>query len=172
MTKIVTYTKIVVCSILTIICSSLVGQNDTCNIKILRGSSVSFHFNSYNRIQNGITYNDFTHLQLNFNDTRPTSQGWELTVRALQTSIEGSMTTFTLPLESIMIMVKKGGEERGPFFLGTTPLSIFDGSDATLNNEKVEISYLCGTVTNPNKMINKVPDYYVVDIEFTLEPKQ
>lgn len=179
MIKIVAYTKTVVFSVfLTIISNLLVGQNNiTSKIRILRGSNVGFNFNSYNRIQNGITYNDFTQLQLYFNDTvaggipNPTSQGWQLTVRALQPNISGSMTTSTLPLESIKITIKKNGINYGPYDLGATELLLIDGPDATLN-DNVEVSYSCGTDSNPNyNMINKVPDYYVVDIEFTLKPQ-
>ncbi|HPW65594.1 MAG TPA: hypothetical protein PLS84_00780 [Salinivirgaceae bacterium] len=171
MIKIVAYTKVLACIIfLTIVCNLLVGQPP--KIRVLGGANVGFNFNTYNRIQNGITYNDFTKLELNSNGT-PAPNGWELTVRALQANIGGSMTTYFLPVESIKVKAKKDGVEYTSYDLGTGEQTIISGPETTLDKVIVEISYSCGTDSDPNyKMINKVPDYYAVDIEFTLRLKQ
>ncbi len=173
----VVYIKVVTLFLyLNTICGFLAGQNNiTSKIRVLRGSNLSFNFNSYNRYSSGIIYQNFTQLQLYFKDTlltggsNPSSSGWQLTTRAIQSSISGGMTIYDLPLNSILLYVNMDGAEHGPFTLNATELQLVKGTDNDLN-KTIEISYYCGTNAD-NNMINKFPDNYVVDIEFTLKPQ-
>lgn len=168
--------KVFLAFILATMLMHLQGQNNvTSRIRVLRGANLSFIFNTFSRFDNGVTYSEFTELRLYFNDTidggaaNPSGAGWQLTMRALQPNIEGDMSTATIPLATIRATIHYDGNDYGPFDLSTLETKILEDTDLVNVNKTIFISYDCGTQPATN-LINKVPDTYVVDIDFTLKP--
>jgi hypothetical protein len=76
-------------------------------------------------------------------------------------------------LGTIIVKVKRNGTPTGiDYTLSTTPQIIAsDDSPNVVNvNEIILLTYECGTLVG-NRLTNKVPDYYFVDIEFNLKQK-
>lgn len=169
---------VVLCTfVFALIQQTAMGQNNvTSRLKVLRGANLNLIFNSYNKFKNGIEYRNYTQLQIYFSDTinggtaNPTTSGWQLTMRALQPNIEGDMTVYALPLNSIVMDVTlEGTGSTATYPLSSTEQVVAQGNDAILST-CVSIGYKCGTMSS-NNMLNKVPDNYVVDLEFTLKPR-
>lgn len=137
-------------------------------LNISSGSSVNFYFNSYQKYTNGITYTDFTKLNIEYIDTTSanTYPHWRLDCKALTSNINGDAGN-TLNLNYLELNASGAGSPTGIQFLNS--------SDVTLLNQAVEtapgspvtvfISYYCGVT---NSLLGKNSDYYVVDILFTL----
>ena len=152
------------------------GQNVTSRLKIMRGARLDFFFNSYSKFLNGVTYESYTELQIVYTDTTNTgvqnpAGGWQLTLRALQNSMSGDMTTESLDLGTIKCRVRFQGTEYGPFDLSAAETVLLSESiTQPTTNETVQISYDCGT-TAANSLLNKKDDVYFIDLEFTLKPQ-
>jgi hypothetical protein len=152
----------------------------TPRLRVVRGARLDFIFNSLVKYNNGVTYTDFTQLNIYYNDTVgagvPTpGAGWELTVRALQPEIVGDITSTVIELGSIVLNVKIDGVEPGnEYSLTTAPLVIASGNDPDIVdvNKVILISYMCGTIESSVNMMGLPPDYYFVDIEFNLKKKE
>lgn len=154
----------------------LKGQNNvTSRIRVIRGANLVFNFSTYNRYASGISYENYTYLQLYFNDTiagglpNPSGLGWKLTVRALQPNIAGTWGGY-LNLNTIRMRVLFNSIEYGPFTLTSSDQTLVSGNDLLNFTGTVQISYDCGTLP-ANNLINQLPDTYVVDLEFTLSPQ-
>ena len=147
---------------------SLFGQ---ARLNISSGSSVNFYFNSYQKYVSGISYNNFTTLSINYQDTNtvaPFYTHWRLDCKALTPTINGDAGN-TLNLNYIELQATGAGTPSVP------AIQALSSSDVTLLNQAVEtaagspvtvfISYYCGVT---NSLLGKNQDYYVVDILFTL----
>ena len=154
----------------------LFGQGTTTvRVRVVRGARLDFIFNSLSRYTDGMTYTDFTKIDIYYNDTVgvgvPNSNctGWELTVKALQPQFEGDMSAQILDLATIVFSVKRDGIDAGTFTLSNAEQVI--ASDVFPNivnvNEEILITYNCGTLPG-NNLMNKMPDYYNVDLVFNL----
>lgn len=159
----------------------LSGQNISLRLRVVSGGNVSYIFNSLTKYQAGITYEDWTRLQINFNDTTNAgtpgpSAGWELKVRAIQNSIMSDGGNPNLETESIEIRPKVAAGGNSTHVI-ITNINLTNGfqtiveGDGNQNiQEEVFISYDCGV--NPlYKMLNNPPDLYYVDLEVKIFPK-
>jgi len=158
------------------------GQ-DFARVTTLSGSNPTFIFNSISKYNGGITLNNWTRLKLEMDASSHTS--WALHVNSQTSNIQSeggiaflSLSTFeiraniesenetanggTLVDNSPVILVYDGVGYGSPLLSGT-----FTG-DGTTNLEVIlTISYDCGT-TGANKLLGKAPEYYFVDLVFTL----
>ena len=168
---------IIIVLLLSVSFIDLFGQGTTTvRLQVVRGARLDFIFNSLSKYKDGISYPDFTQLNIYFNDTidagipNPTCAGWELTLKAVQTEIDGDMTAQDLDLSTIEFTVKIEGIATGTTYtLSNASQVIASGvSPAIVDvNKEVLITYNCGTLP-ANSLLNKMPDYYYVDLEFNL----
>ena len=159
---------------------SIQGQQTTARLTINSGGSVNFYVNTFDKYQNGITYNNWTTVTVYFIDTLagaiPTGMLWKLDVKAMAGNISGTLGN--LNLNTIELVATHGG---GPAatFSPVFALSAIDQSLVTAGAQTnvavpvlttVNITYHCGksiTVAD-NSLLGKMPDYYAVDIQLTL----
>jgi len=131
-----------------------------------RGWTVSFYFNTLNKIQNGITYTNFTYFEA-FNDgTHVNGPSWDLTVRANATFING------LPLGVVEIwanIAAVNGTTTGWQRLDNTltPVTLISNG-AIGSNMAIDISYRVGDITNTVQMSGYPSDFYSVDLIFEM----
>ncbi len=155
------------------------SQNTTSRLTVESGGSLNFYFNSLEKYKNGISYNDWTRLRIYYNDTTNTGgvgvfPNWKLDVKAASATIDGDAGN-TLNLNTIEIeasqLIGVTGTLTGIHALTNADVSLITGGAITApGTATVFISYYCGqsrTVLN-NNLLGKNPDYYVVDIIFTL----
>lgn len=143
------------------------SQNTTSRLTIESGGSVNFFFNSFLKYSNGITYSDWTKLDVYYNDTtdagglgiHPT---WKLDVKALSPTIDGDAGN-TLTLDVIEIEATGDPGSTGLNALSAADVSLITGGVAGIST--IFISYSCGKNVS---LMGESPDYYVVDIVFTL----
>jgi len=131
-------------------------------------SVIPFYFNSYQKYVNGISYNDYTRLSIEYRDTTAanTYPHWRLDCKALTPTINGDAGN-TLALNYIELQATGAGTSTNIQFLNSTDVTLLNqaaetapGSPAT-----VFVSYYCGVT---NSLLGKNIDYYTVDILFTL----
>jgi len=159
------------------------GQNTTSRLTINSGSHIDFYVNTFDKYQNGITYNNWTTASVYFIDTTDagvqTGLTWKLDVRALNTGISGTLGT--LPLNTIELVATSGG---GPIANYSPVFALSDTDNSLVTNgtqtdiltpvlTTVLITYHCGkSLTVPdNSLLGSIPDYYAVDIVLTLGPE-
>ncbi len=137
-------------------------------LNISSGGSVYFYFNSYQKYVTGITYNDFTKLIVQYNDT--TSSGsygnWRIDVKSLSSGINGDAGN-TLSLSVIELSATGTvGTSTGIRTLKTTDETLLNSTNNTgAGTETVSVTYYCGKTVS---LLGEKQDYYVVDILFTL----
>ncbi len=163
---------------LLFIFSEIYSQNTTSRLTIESGGSLNFYFNSLSKYKNGIAFNDYTKLRIYYNDTTNTGgagifPNWKLDVKANSPTIDGDAGN-TLNLNTIEIeasqLIGVAGTLAGIQALTNSDVSLITGADITdPGTATVFISYYCGqSLTVTNNLLGKNPDYYVVDIIFTL----
>jgi len=145
------------------------GMFGQARLSINSGSSVYFHFNSYQKYVNGVTYPNFTELLISYNDTTVanTYQNWKIDVKALSPNINGDIPPNMLDLDVIELEASGTGVSTGLQSLTNTDVKLTGDLQpvAGLTNASVFITYYCGV---HKSLMGKVPDYYVVDLLFTL----
>lgn len=153
------------------------GQITTSRITILKGTFPYFAVNSLLKIENGISYTDFTHLRIYFLNTdifgTPNADTtWHLKVIALRDSIYGD-AGHSMPLDRIEIRINSApsgctynSSTWYPLSYGTYTVLVYDGPNSTINGE-IGIDYRVGSP--PNNFWGVATDYYAVDLEFVLE---
>ena len=138
-------------------------------LSINSGSSVYFHFNSYQKYVNGVTYSNFTELLISYNDTTAanTYQNWKIDVKALSPNINGDVAPNMLDLDIIELEASGYGTSTGLQSLTNSDVKLTGGLQplAGVSNESVFITYYCGV---HKSLLGKSPDYYVVDLLYTL----
>lgn len=137
-------------------------------LSINSGGSVYFHFNSYQKYVNGVTYNDFTKMTIYYKDTTVanTYPTWKLDVKALTPQINGDIAANTLALDVIELEASGAGTPQGIKALSSSDVSLLINAPTTdPGTATVFITYYCGVT---NSLLGKEPDYYVVDLLFTL----
>lgn len=159
----------------------LSGQNISLRLRVVSGGNVSYIFNSLKKYEAGITYEDWTRLQIFFNDTTDVggpgpSTGWELRVKATTSGIMSDGGNPNLITKSIGIRPKisPGGNSAS---VELTDINLTDGFQTIVEGvgkqnikEEVFISYDCGV--NPlYKILNNPPDFYYVDLEFKISAR-
>lgn len=154
------------------------SQNTTSRLRILSGGSMYFNFNSLQKYENGLTYSNWTRAEVYFIDTTnlgvQTLLEWRLDVKAMTPLINGD-AGYSLPLNTIEI------ESNGLNATYNGPFAISDADDVHLVEDGlqtapgytiVNITYHCGkSLTVGNNLLGSDPDYYFVDLLFTLQPE-
>jgi len=156
--------------------SSAYSQNITSRITILSGASVPFSFNSYTRLENGMSLASWTRLQIYYLDTLDdgslnSSSQWHLLVRANSGNITGdeggSMTLDKVELE---VSSTDGNAVGSRVTLTSSDQEIVSNGSNPTNTATVTISYYVGNASGgTNTLLGESPDYYFVDLVFTLE---
>ncbi len=152
---------------------SAYGQTDTvARVDILTGGSVTFHFNSYAKISNGIEYTNWTNLKAYFVATNagvPTAAQWRLTVRSNTANIVGDGGNI-LDTRTVQVSANSAGQgtDQGWVSLTNADVLLVNNGTNPINTATIVISYRCGMdVAFP--ILGESSDYYFVDLVFTLE---
>lgn len=139
-------------------------------------NDVQIIFNGVRDFENGVVLEDWTILNVQFNDTvsggvaSPTGDGWELYVRSEDNEIWSESGSSSLPLSTIELRVYYDGSDHGPFPLtNSNIIPIAFGSDQVSVNEDIIISYDCGTKAG-NRIEGFSEQYFIVNLIFTLQP--
>ncbi len=151
------------------------AQNDTtATITILAGGSVNFHFNSYKKINDGITVpysNGWTRLRTQYKvtddmgNTIPTN--WTLSVRSATNQIVNDGTGTGLDLATVRIRAEGTDvNTTGWTQISSTDQVIADGSVS--NATVITISYECGVSPQCTSVQGENPGFYFADLIFTL----
>lgn len=153
-----------------------IAQNITKDIRVVSGGSVSFVFSSLKEYSNGKALNGWTRLKVQFADTTDgggdgASTGYRVMVRAGAATIQADGASPDLALSYIRIN-PSATTLPGPPILTQITLTdgdqtIVEGGDpgvATISGD-ITLDIDCG-VTSP--LLGKSPDYYFVDLIFTL----
>lgn len=140
---------------------------------IRQGANVVFNFSSLKRYTDGMTYNDWTIIDV-FYDSDGGGTSWKLSLKANTANIEGDMGN-NLNLDVLEITAVDGG--------GVNPLGAFCQPTITLTNldqdlvagnppdgtaagdNLVNFNYECGVT---NSLLGEPADFYVVDLVVTL----
>lgn len=170
--KILLYKVLLVFSIIYLNKAS--AQNITKRIWVSSGGSVSFSFKSLTEYSSGKTLNNWTRLNMNYRDTSDTGGdgttiGWRILVRAAAATIQSDGAAPDLPLSTIQIKPTTliAGASVNNITLSSADQIIIEGGDpgSLPVTGEIVITYECGTVTT---LLGKQPDYYFVDLIFTL----
>jgi len=152
------------------------AQNVTKNIRVVSGGYVSFSFSSLKNYKNGKTLDGWTRFSVQFADTTDggddgASTGYRVTVRAGAATIQSDGGSPDLALSYIRITPSAttlpGPPTLTPITLTDGDQTIVEGGDpgvATISGD-ITLDIDCG-VTSP--LLGKSPDYYFVDLIFTL----
>ena len=165
------FKKTILLLLILLITDFAYGQNITSRITIQSGGSIQFPFNSYTKLANGMNYTNWTRLQIYYLDTlndgtlNGTSQ-WHLMVRANTGTIDGDGGN-SLSLNKVEIeATSTAGNTAGKITLTNTDQAIITDGPNNTNTATVTISYYVGET---NALLGESPDYYFVDLIFTLE---
>jgi hypothetical protein len=145
-------------------------------INILNGTQIVFNFNMLNKIENGITLNDWTQLAIAYTDSTAIGgdgKKWELMVRTDDSyllSEYGSITTFS---PGFILMTTTYIGDGTVSVVSDQPLSTSDTyiarqtDNATIDvNGTVIITFKCGT---SGELMNFESNYFTTDLIFTLK---
>ena len=154
-----------------------IAQNVTKDIRVVSGGSVSFVFSSLKEYSNGKALNGWTRLKVQFADTTDgggdgASTGYRVMVRAGAATIQADGASPDLALSYIRINPSATTLPGPPILTHNITLTdvdqtIVQGGDpgvATISGD-ITLDIDCG-VTSP--LLGKSPDYYFVDLIFTL----
>ena len=142
-------------------------------LRVMTGNSVEFYFNDLGDFKNGISLDNYTTIEVNYNDTisgglpNPAGVGWELDVRSLSASIQSVDSGETLPLNVIEMRVFHNAATT-TYTLNSVDTEIATGPDLVNYSDNVIISYDIGK-TNPIDIVSN--ERFVVDLFFTLKTK-
>ena len=153
-----------------------IAQNVTKYIRVVSGGSVSFVFSSLKNYKDGKALNGWTRLKVQFADTTDgggdgASTGYRVMVRAGAATIQADGASPDLALSYIRInpsaTTLPGPPTLTQITLNDVDQTIVQGGDpgvATISGD-ITLNIDCG-VTSP--LLGKSPDYYFVDLIFTL----
>lgn len=140
----------------------------TLNVTVVRGRNPSFYFTTFNRLNNGIPYPNFTEFNVSFIDSGDATNRWELHVNALTAQIDGD--TYNIPLNTVRISVNSSANwvvnAGQPIDLTANPATgvlITNGQQGS--NFRVIVSYDCGVAPSP-ALIGQSADNYYVELNF------
>jgi len=158
------------------------SQNTTSRLTIISGGNVNFYVNSFDKYNNGISYPNWTTVNIYFVDTladgSQTGLKWKLDAKAMANNIGGILGN--LPLNTIELEAADGGGPSAAY----SPVFALQNSDVSLVTggtqtdliipvlTTVNITYHCGkSLTIANSLFGKPADYYSIDILLTLGPE-
>jgi hypothetical protein len=149
----------------------------TSRLRIDNGGSVNFFFNTIGKMQTGITYTEWTQLSIYYKDTTAVLpdpvENWVLDVKARTPDMEGAEGN-TLDLRTIQLVASGGGGNTyaaKQFLTNLDFQQLAKGQETAPGVTKVKISYFCGEIGSGFTLLGKKPDFYTVDIIFTLRPE-
>ena len=153
-----------------------IAQIAVAKLTVIRGGTIEFFFNSIQKVNDGIIYNNWTVLDLAVNnDVISKSYTWKLTVEPEPsglTNFKGGNASSPIPMDAIFLN-PTGVAGVVPSTLSSTPTIIATGSilsnitgDRT-NFIRINISYECGTTAS--NIVGKLSGYYFVDLRFVFE---
>ncbi len=154
--------------------NNIYAQNITKRVRVVSGGSVSFIFKSLVEYSSGKTLSYWSRLNIQFQDTTDaggdgTSTGWKLMVRANSSAIQSDGAAADIPLSFIHIRPTTliPGTTVTNIVLTDANQTIVQGGDpgALTVTGEIVITYDCGTTT---PLLGREPDYYFVDLIFTL----
>ena len=139
--------------------------------RIIKGNSITFVFNSLDDIQNGITLNAWTQLDVSFYDVPIPANRWKLSVEALSATAVGMDVANNILLSEIEIAVlcPTGTPINGGGWWPLTgsfavPLEIIaNGDNDNTGFQSVTISFRIADVTNHDS------DMYTLNLRFVIE---
>lgn len=158
------------------------GQKTSSRIIVESGGNVPLNVNTIKKYEEGIVLPNWTKLYISFSDSiegtpnvvNPTSR-WQLEIRANESTMYGdyfNVDARTLNLDYIRVEVtgieNVGGSEP---YTGLPTERILSDADQTLitggpqGNYRITLSYKLG---KDAKLLGHPPDYYLVDLIFTL----
>jgi hypothetical protein len=147
-------------------------NNVTTRVFAKTGTSIEFYFNQLQDYNNGLSLENFTILQIEYNDTiaggiaNGAGPGWELNVRADNNFLE-SNSGATLPLDVVELRVDLDGSVT-THTLTSIDNEILSGLDKVNYVNDVIISYDIGK-TNPIDVISN--ETFWVELVFTIKTK-
>lgn len=155
--------------IILLLSNVMYSQIDTvAKITVLSGSSLNINFNSYDKIQSGITTpysNGWTRMRVLF-QLRDITSGtpvytdlnWELCVRSSTAAIQHDGGGIGMPLNTIRVRIDNTGAWQA---ITNIDAQIRTGT----SGETITIAYDCGVA---NTVAGNAPGYYFGDLIFTL----
>lgn len=146
-----------------------VGQTTSRLTISSEGETLFFNFNSFNKYEDGISIT--TIASVYFVDPIVADLRWRLDVKANSASILGDNGN-VLPLNTIEIVasgVQNPTADYNTISLSPADLILIDnGSESTdADGDIIYLQYNVGTNT---PLLGQTPDYYFVDIIYTLQP--
>lgn len=164
----------IICSIFAF-SAEIFGQNITKDLKVISGGQVTFSYNSIKEYTNGKSLNGWTRCLISYTDTTDagldgTSTGWVLLVKAFSPTIQSDGGGSDLDLAHLIIRATTtiAGATPATVTLTASNQAIVTGADpgaATVTGE-IYVNFDCGTTLT---LLGKSPDYYFVDLIFTLQ---
>ena len=164
-----------------IFCSFTMDSQVTSRLRIQSGNNINFNFQLLDHYRNGREFLNWTRITVFFVDLGDPLREWKLSVSALSPQIDGDAGN-SLPLNTIEFSIT--GDD--PFatynndlihaVLGAIDTDLVENGQQTLIPgilTNLNVSYYCGrSIYVPdNSLINQRPDYYYVEILFTLGPE-
>lgn len=151
-------------------------QNTTARLSIESGGNLYFNINSFSKYQNGLEYTDWTRLRVYFLDTTNlgvvSGQSWRLTVEAMNANIQGDAGNI-LNLNTIELQANcTDATGKGIVALPVpgAPVELLDLGANNVTSSLILITYYCGqSRTVANNLVGEQPDYYFIDVLYTLE---
>lgn len=156
--------------------NTLTAQNTHARITIQGGNSTMFNFNSWQRLTDGITINDYTRLNIYFVDTTdlgiPSGALWHLSGRFVYPVIAGASNSLDLDKVEIQISSIPAGSTNNAagWITLNENFTVLVSDGPNMTNGLVTISYRVGdNDANTNSLFGEPPDFYYVELEFFLE---
>jgi len=168
--------------------ASLFSQhNETARITIRGGHSINFIFNSFEKYENGIYYEDWTQIEIYYIDTNDDGDlnadtRWKLLAKAEDANMQGVSNTLSLDylyIAAECLDCNPVNDTEGTFRLTNADQTLID--DGEMTDKNVEISYYCGMKDNTsftilpdntaapyNTLLGEEADYYTVNLFLTL----
>ena len=167
--------------IIIISCTLSLNSQVTSRLTIYSGDAVNFNFQLLDHYQNGVSYINWTHLTVFFEDLGDPLREWKLSVEAMTPNIQGDAGNL-LPLNTIEFEISGDdplatyNNNAGNAVLSQAPNRnlVENGQQTTVPGilTNLFISWHCGkSVYVPNSLIGSRSDYYYVEVMFTLGPE-
>lgn len=138
-------------------------------LQIVGGANVVFNVNSYSKVKNGITYDDYTTVRVYFSDADESTNEWELLVNAIDANMNPDFGTKTLPLNVLKLRSSYSESDGAEIVLSDTETQLAHGIHPKTNAVKdIKISYILG---ENGTLFGYSSDYFSTDLVFTVRFK-
>ena len=150
-------------------------EPDKMLLRVESGGSVHFPINSMRKYEEGMSFENWTRLAVNFSDIINDDAEWELQVRAMSGVIIGDYD-FDLPLDYLFVKIENfsgnlgaGGQVQESFIELTTDFQtlISGATQGNFHENRIHISYQLGNDSD-EQLKGKPFGYYYVDLQFCL----